>query len=98
MGSEMCIRDRTDASETHPNVLFILDTSGSMNVRDAGANKRTARMTVLKKAMADLLTTLDNVNIGLARFSDAGGSVIFLSVLLMETQILLWVSKRQEKH
>ncbi|MBK69229.1 MAG: hypothetical protein CMF54_05505 [Legionellales bacterium] len=67
----------TDASETHPNVLFILDTSGSMNVRDAGANKRTARMTVLKKAMADLLTTLDNVNIGLARFSDAGGSVIF---------------------
>ncbi|MFL2555316.1 MAG: VWA domain-containing protein [Gammaproteobacteria bacterium] len=67
----------TDASETHPNVLFILDTSGSMNARDAGANKRTARMTVLKEAMNDLLTTLDNVNIGLARFSDRGGSMIF---------------------
>ena len=67
----------SSASETHPNVLFILDTSGSMNARDAGANKRTARMTVLKSAMSDLLSTLDNVNVGLARFSNTGGSVIF---------------------
>ena len=50
---------QTSAAETHPNVLFILDTSGSMNARDAGSNKRTARMTVLKSAMSDLLSTLD---------------------------------------
>ena len=68
---------QTSAAETHPNVLFILDTSGSMNARDAGSNKRTARMTVLKSAMSDLLSTLDNVNVGLARFSNTGGSVIF---------------------
>jgi len=68
---------QTDAAETHPNVLFILDTSGSMNARDAGANKRTPRMTVLKDAMDDLLTDLDNVNVGISRFSNSGGSVIF---------------------
>ena len=67
----------SDAAETHPNVLFILDTSGSMNSRDAGANRRTSRMSVLKDAMGDLLTTLDNVNVGLSRFSDSGGSVLF---------------------
>ena len=67
----------SDAAETHPNVLFILDTSGSMRARDAGANRRTPRMTVLKQAMDDLLSTLDNVNIGLARFSSSGGSIIF---------------------
>ena len=67
----------SDAAETHPNVLFILDTSGSMNSRDAGANKRTSRMKVLKEAMDDLLTTLDNVNVGISRFSNSGGSVIF---------------------
>ena len=67
----------SDAAETHPNVLFILDTSGSMNSRDAGANRRTSRMKVLKEAMDDLLTTLDNVNVGISRFSNSGGSVIF---------------------
>ena len=67
----------SDNSETHPNVLFILDTSGSMNSRDAGANKRTPRMTVLKEAMDDLLTNLDNVNVGISRFSNSGGSVLF---------------------
>ena len=67
----------SDAAETHPNVLFILDTSGSMNARDAGANRRTSRMKVLKEAMDDLLTTLDNVNVGISRFSNSGGSVIF---------------------
>ena len=61
----------------NPNLLFILDTSGSMNARDAGADKRTPRMTVLKNAMDDLLTNLDNVNVGLSRFSNSGGSVIF---------------------
>ena len=67
----------SDAAETHPNVLFILDTSGSMNSRDAGANRRTSRMKVLKEAMDDLLTTLDNVNVGVSRFSNSGGSIIF---------------------
>ena len=61
----------------NPNLLFILDTSGSMNARDAGADKRTPRMTVLKNAMDDLLTNLDNVNVGISRFSNSGGSVIF---------------------
>ena len=66
-----------DSDANNPNVLFILDTSGSMNARDAGANKRTPRMTVLKEAMDDLLTNVDNVNVGLSRFSNSGGSVLF---------------------
>ena len=58
------------------NVLFILDTSGSMS---AGVGGGGTRMNALKDAMRVVLNSLENVNVGLMRFSrsSTGGPVIF---------------------
>ncbi len=65
-------------SVLRPNVLFILDTSGSMlNITDSGQT----RIDELKDAMETVLDSLNDVNVGLMRFNDAqsqeGGPVIF---------------------
>lgn len=60
-----------------PNVLFILDTSGSMEdiVPNTG-NK--SRMQVLKEAMTDIINNVEDINLGLMRFTnDDGGAVLF---------------------
>ncbi|MFK7831564.1 MAG: hypothetical protein AB8B57_17455 [Congregibacter sp.] len=61
-------------SEVRPNVLFIIDTSGSMNgnVNDIGD-----RLDNVQQAMYQLLDELDNVNVGLMRFTNPGGPVLF---------------------
>ena len=72
-------------SVLRPNVLFILDTSGSMifNNTDSGQT----RLDELKDAMETVLDSLTDVNVGLMRFNDAqpqeGGPVIFRLILLM---------------
>ena len=58
----------------NPNVLFILDTSGSMSSMDGESKDRLDRM---KDALYGLLDSVDNVNIGLMRFTDPGGPVLF---------------------
>ena len=65
-------------SVLRPNVLFILDTSGSMlTTTDSGQT----RIDELKDAMETVLDSLNDVNVGLMRFNDAqsqeGGPVIF---------------------
>ena len=66
-------------SVLRPNLLFILDTSGSMifNTTDSGQT----RLDELKDAMEIVLDSLTDVNVGLMRFNDAqpqeGGPVIF---------------------
>ncbi len=57
-----------------PNVLFIFDTSGSMALDDGLAANR---MTRLQNAMFQVLDLMDNVNVGIMRFSDPGGPVLF---------------------
>ncbi len=49
----------------HPNVVFVLDTSGSMNARDGTS---TSRMTKLKAAMTTVLQGTTDVNVGMIRF------------------------------
>lgn len=60
-----------------PNVLLILDTSGSMNTTvNDGQGK--SRLTHMKEALNTILDNAQNVNIGLMRFSsDPGGPVLF---------------------
>jgi len=67
--------DRT--TNTQPNVLFILDTSGSMNESDAGYEK--TRLERMKDAMSTILLQTDGVNIGLMRLNghESGGAVIY---------------------
>jgi type IV pilus assembly protein PilY1 len=57
-----------------PNVLFILDTSGSMSSTDGLGVTRLDRM---KEALSNILTDSNNINVGLMRFSNPGGPVLY---------------------
>lgn len=56
------------------NILFVIDTSGSMSSLDGDS---TSRIDELKTAFTSLLNHLDNVNVGLMRFSNPGGPVLY---------------------
>ncbi len=57
-----------------PNVMFILDTSSSMNSKDGGTITRLDRM---KSALTGIINSVSNINVGLMRFSGAGGPVLY---------------------
>lgn len=57
-----------------PNVLFIMDTSGSMASRDG---TDTTRMQKVQDALRNALGNATNINAGLMRFSDYGGPILF---------------------
>jgi type IV pilus assembly protein PilY1 len=64
------------ATPVQPNLMLILDTSGSMNEQVSGTNQ--SRIDVMKSAIKAILDDLDNVNVGLMRFSHSpGGPVMF---------------------
>ena len=65
----------TTDSTTQPNVLFVLDTSGSMDSYDNTSKSRLERM---KDAMHTILDETANVNVGLMRFNgyQGGGAVL----------------------
>jgi type IV pilus assembly protein PilY1 len=58
----------------NPNVLFIMDTSGSMNNKDGGTESRMLRV---QNALKQTLNSVTNINAGLMRFSDYGGPVLY---------------------
>ncbi|MEM8941837.1 MAG: PilC/PilY family type IV pilus protein [Pseudomonadota bacterium] len=64
-----------EISDIRPNILFILDTSGSMSANVAGTGGD--RLDNVKEAMFTLLEELNNVNVGLMRFSTPGGPVLY---------------------
>ncbi|MFK5893785.1 MAG: PilC/PilY family type IV pilus protein, partial [Pseudomonadota bacterium] len=63
-------------AEVQPNILMILDTSGSMSATD-GTNPAVSRIDRVKASMYDILTTVDNVNMGLMRFNNPGGPILY---------------------
>jgi len=65
-----------DVEVIRSNVLFILDTSGSMTSPIPGSG--LTRMDALKEAMENLLLDTEDVNVALARYKfEFGGSIIF---------------------
>jgi len=63
-----------------PNVLLILDTSGSMSTTVDDLDSTTtnlSRMQNMQIAVKTLLDNLSNVNVGLMRFTDVGGPILF---------------------
>jgi type IV pilus assembly protein PilY1 len=58
----------------NPNVLFIMDTSGSMGSKDGTS---TNRMTKVQEGLKSVLSSVTNINAGLMRFSDFGGPVLY---------------------
>ncbi|MEM9255449.1 MAG: VWA domain-containing protein, partial [Pseudomonadota bacterium] len=68
----------TTESNVWPNVLFVIDTSGSMrNEVDDPNNPDKDRLEHVQEAMRTVLTELNEVNVGLMRFSNPGGPVLF---------------------
>ncbi len=63
-------------TNVYPNVMFVLDTSGSMNYTDNGYTG--SRLERMKSALNTILDGSTNVNIGLMRFngSKGGGAVL----------------------
>jgi len=58
------------------NVLLMVDTSGSMDTLVSGTSE--TRMQQTKKALKEMLTKLpDNTNVGLGRYNDPGGSILY---------------------
>nr|WP_240612744.1 PilC/PilY family type IV pilus protein [Alteromonas flava] len=64
----------TRAVTYNPNVLFIMDTSGSMTGMDGTTESRMLRV---QNALKDALSSATNINAGLMRFSDLGGPVLY---------------------
>ncbi|WP_395340940.1 PilC/PilY family type IV pilus protein [Ningiella sp. W23] len=58
----------------NPNVLFIMDTSGSMNSNDGTSESRMQRV---QRALNQTLAEATNINAGLMRFSDHGGPILY---------------------
>ncbi len=58
-----------------PNLLLIVDTSGSMGSTVPGTGK--TRMQNVQEGLHTLLNSLNNVNVGLMRFSNPGGPVLY---------------------
>jgi type IV pilus assembly protein PilY1 len=58
----------------NPNVLFIMDTSGSMTNQDGGNESRMLRV---QNALKQTLNSVTNINAGLMRFSDFGGPILY---------------------
>ncbi len=58
----------------NPNVLFIMDTSGSMGAKD---DTDETRMLRVQNALKTALGSATNINAGLMRFSDYGGPILF---------------------
>ncbi len=58
-----------------PNILFILDSSGSMAATVPGTGK--SRLDNMKEALLGLLDSVNNVNVGLMDFTDPGGPILF---------------------
>lgn len=64
-----------DSSVTYnPNVLFIMDTSGSMTSKDGTSETRMLRV---QDALKEALQSATNINAGLMRFSDYGGPILY---------------------
>ena len=64
-----------DSAVTYnPNVIFIMDSSGSMGAYDDTSQSRMLRV---QNALKEALGSATNINAGLMRFSDYGGPILY---------------------
>ena len=69
-----------------PNVLFILDSSGSMLEPVSGAGSQS-RINALKAAMKVLLDNASDVNVGLMKFSGIDGGPVLFPVKSIDSDV-----------
>jgi type IV pilus assembly protein PilY1 len=63
-------------SGVRANILFVLDTSGSMTNTD-GTSPPVTRLDRMKQGLHEILDLANNVNVGLMRFHHRGGPVLY---------------------
>lgn len=68
-----------------PNLTLILDTSGSMNENVSGTTQM--RLDIMKQAMLSVLNEMDDVNVGLMRFTSSAGGPVVYPVKNLETVV-----------
>ena len=66
--TEIYVGNRAFSANVRPNVLLILDTSGSMAATDGQAGLALDRLDRVKVALNAILDEVNDMNIGLARF------------------------------
>ncbi len=72
--TEIYFGGTTTSISVKPNVLFILDTSGSMTSTDGTGTTRLNRM---KDALTKILNSAQDLNVGLMRFTNPGAPVLY---------------------
>ena len=73
-----------------PNVMLILDSSGSMGTDDVGGE---TRLSVMKQAAKDLINSLSDVNVGLMVFGGDEGAYFKVPVGDVSTQRTALINK-----
>lgn len=73
--TEVYLGSSANQEGVRPNVLFILDTSGSMSAEVAGTGKD--RLDNMKDAFVQIMDSSNNINVGLMRFTDPGGPILW---------------------
>lgn len=68
--------------QVRPNILLVLDTSGSMSTTVTGTSPKKSRIEVLREVVHDLVGTLknQNVNLGFMRFHGSDGGAVTKAV------------------
>jgi type IV pilus assembly protein PilY1 len=67
--------DQPANQQVRPNVLFLLDSSGSMSGLVSGTG--LSRLDNMKQAFNTIMDSTTNVNVGLMRFTDPGGPILY---------------------
>ncbi|MCP4598357.1 PilC/PilY family type IV pilus protein [Neptuniibacter sp.] len=71
----------TTSVTVRPNILFVLDTSGSMSWDTSGTRWSTddgpIRIDEMKTALRTILSSVQDVNVGLMRFHVPGGPILY---------------------
>ena len=78
-----------------PNVLFILDTSGSMANDLSGDPSGRSRIEVLRESMATIIQDINNVNLGLMRFTQDNGGPVLFPITYIDTALTDVVSETE---
>ncbi|WP_028293417.1 PilC/PilY family type IV pilus protein [Oceanobacter kriegii] len=55
---------------TTPNVIFLMDTSGSMGYQTYNNGESTTRLAVVQQVAADVITNTSGINIAIGRFNE----------------------------
>jgi len=82
--TEIFFAPEDDVDGVRPNIMFIIDSSGSMGWGVDGTTDN--RMEVVQDVMDEVLTNITNVNAGLMRFNNGLGGGILYPVLNIDEE------------